>query len=107
MTTFWMIIAILALVGILLFKRWVDRQPDLTPDQVADLIEKFVDGIGGPYDWDDYISIPSRIPALEEIRRECEDVCVRFPPEKETEWCSPAGGAELRRLARKARQLAQ
>jgi hypothetical protein len=107
MTTFWIIVVFVALIGILLFKRSVDRTPDLTAAQVAELIDKFVDGSGGPYDWDDYINIPSRNAALEQIRRDCEEVSERFPPETKTEWCSPAGGAELKRLAQKARQLAQ
>jgi hypothetical protein len=110
MTTFWMIIAILVLVGILLFKRWVDRQPDLTPEQVADVIDRFVDGNNSEdfaYEWDDYIHIPSRNPALEQIRRECEEVADKFPPERKTEWCSTEGRVELKRLAQKARELAQ
>lgn len=110
MTTLWMIMAVVVLVGILLFKKWVDWQPDLTPGQVADVIDRFVDGNDSDdcaYEWDDYIHIPSRNPTLEQIRRECAEVRDNFPPEKETEWCNSGGRVELKRLAQKARELAQ
>jgi hypothetical protein len=108
MLTLWLIIAAVVVMGILLFKRAVDKTPDLTPEQVADLIERYIKNPDDfVYEWDDYTHIPSRNPALEQVRRECEEVDDRFPPRNETEWCSPEGKAELKRLAQKARELAQ
>jgi len=110
MTTFWMIIAVVVLTGILLFKRWVDRQPDLTPEQVAEILDRFVDendSDDNAYEWDDYISIPSRIPELERIRRECEAVRDKFPGASTNQWCNADGMREIKRLAQEARRLAQ
>ena len=105
MTT-WVIVAAVAIIGLLLLKRAVDKTPDLTPEQIADMIEKYVQSADTLiYEWDDYTHIPSRIPALEEIRRECEAVSERFA--HKTEWISHEGKVELAQLAKKARRLAQ
>ena len=108
MLTFWVVIAVVAVIGALLFKRAVDRTPDLTPEQVADLIERYINNPDDlVFEWDDYTHIPSRNPALEQIRRECEEVCERFPPRNEGEWYSPEAKPELKRLAQRARGTAQ
>ena len=108
MNIVWLILGAIALTGIFLFIRSVNRTPDLTPGQVADIIERFTDGAeANPHEWDDYTCIPSRNPELEQIRRDCEAVATIFPPENISEWCNTAGMAELKRLATKARQLAQ
>ena len=107
MSTYWGIFWIIILLGILIFKKWVDSQPDLTPEEVAKIIDSFVEGTDGPYDWDDYIHIPSRIPELEQIRKECEAIAKRFPSQIKTEWCSAEGLTELKLLANKARQLSK
>jgi hypothetical protein len=49
------------------------RRNRLTPAQVADAIEKHLEGTDGPYDWDDFTSIPIADDRLDAIRRRCGD----------------------------------
>jgi len=42
-----------------------------TRESVCRTIEQFVDGGGGPWHWDDFISVPDADPHLEEIRCRC------------------------------------
>jgi hypothetical protein len=46
----------------------------MTADDVADCIEKFIDGLGGRHDWDDFISVPIADDALDAIRRRCAEL---------------------------------
>jgi hypothetical protein len=39
-----------------------------SPDEVAQYLRDFLDGTGGKWDWDDFISIPIADPRLEDIR---------------------------------------
>jgi hypothetical protein len=42
-----------------------------TREEVAKTIENFVNGSGGPWDWDDFISVRIANEELEAIRLEC------------------------------------
>ena len=66
-----------------------------TKAEVADIIERFLDGGGGEWDWDDFLSIPIADPELDEVRQRCDatrDEAYR------NQWCDPAGFVELRRI---------
>lgn len=43
---------------------------DLTPLDVANYLEDWIDGKGGDWDWDDFTSIPITDPYLESVREE-------------------------------------
>lgn len=55
-------------------KRTVDR----TSEEVATIIEKFLDGQSGPWDWDDFISFPITDRLLDEIRERCNRLSTTF-----------------------------
>jgi hypothetical protein len=43
----------------------------LALSDVADIIERHADGTEGPYDWDEFTSVPIADPRLDEVRRRC------------------------------------
>lgn len=72
----------------------------------ADVIERFVNGPIGNWEWDDFISLPSREPSAEAVRRDA--ACTRddFPPNHRGEWASGAGMKRLLEIAERARKEA-
>ena len=70
-----------------------------TREQVASTIEGFVSGRDNQWDWDGFISIRIDDPELEKIRQRCISVRDEFPPEKVTDYCSPAGMEVMRKMA--------
>ncbi len=74
-----------------------------TRENVCRTIEEFADGGGGPWDWDDFISVPDVDPLLEQARRRCADVPEQFPPEGPRQWCGPKGLDALRRITQELR----
>ena len=94
----WLVaIAVAILLGAYI-KRRVDAVPDPSREDIAKTITEFIEGTGGEYDWDNFTTYPLKDPNLEKIRRDCDEVCVRFPPRTKTEWCSDAGRDELLRI---------
>ena len=65
--------------------------------ELAEIIQRF---LCGPYDWDDFISFPVQDPALEDIRRQCEELPSRFPPTPKGGYCSEDGLSVLSDLLR-------
>lgn len=74
------------------------KRPDMSRDEVAQCIQDFLDGTGGPGDWDDFTSFQIRDPELESVRKQCIDVYTSFPAAKGEGYCNAEGRAELRRL---------
>jgi hypothetical protein len=71
-----------------------------TSEQVAKTIDDFVNSDGkNQWEWDGFISIRIDDPELEKIRQRCIAIRDEFPPEKATDYCSPAGMEEMRKLA--------
>jgi hypothetical protein len=62
----------------------------LTPEEVADIIETFLDGTGGRWDWDDFCSIRIKDPDLDAVRRRCVDLHEE-DPYPAAQYCGPAG----------------
>ncbi len=75
-----------------------------TREELADLIEKFLDGTGGQWDWDDFTSIKLRDPDLERIRERCVAIANDYPSNKRTEYCSPQGLKVLRSIVAELRK---
>lgn len=69
-----------------------------TRSEVADIIEAFLDGTGGAWDWDDFESTRIDDAELDLVREFCLDVPTRFPPPSSAGFCSESGQAELRHL---------
>jgi hypothetical protein len=60
-------------------------------------IRNFLDGTGGAYDWDDFISLPLGYADLEELQRFCNELSETHPPAKKSGWyCSEGGFRVLR-----------
>ena len=72
-------------------------------EEDAAAIESFVDGRGGKWDWDDYISIQEDDPFLESVRLRCARASEDFPTQKKSHYCSDEGIRILRSLATEIR----
>jgi len=70
-----------------------------TREEVAKTIEGFVNRADNQWDWDGFISIRIDDPELERIRQRCISVRDEFPPDKVTDYCSPAGMEVMRKMA--------
>ena len=84
------IILLLRLLGI---GKTINR----SPADVAGFIRDFIEGTGGEWDWDDFISVPITSPELEPIRAQA--AMIELP-------LNPAGVDELKELLAKAEALA-
>jgi hypothetical protein len=69
-----------------------------SPTEVADIIQQFLDGTGGKWDWDDFISTPLCDSRLDEVRKLCGNLPNRFPPHGSGVYCDADGLAVLRNL---------
>jgi hypothetical protein len=63
----------------------------LTKAEVRQILVSFLDGSGGPYDWDDFTSMRITDPFLDHIRDRCERLWDEFPSERPNEYCSDSG----------------
>ena len=71
------------------------RHDDLADARSA--ISAFLEGTGGDWDWDDYVSAPVSDAYLDSVRRLCLHLPDMFPPEKDSgDYCSPEGLQALR-----------
>jgi len=69
----------------------------------AKVIESFVDGSCGPYDWDDFLNGSKTDAELQKIREECERVEIDYPARNNHEWCNDEGGRALMQIATRLR----
>jgi hypothetical protein len=68
-------------------------------DEVASLIERFLDGSIGKWEWDDFVSVRHRDAELELVRGRAADLPFEFPPSKPGYYCGEEGLRVLTRLA--------
>ncbi len=59
-------------------------------------IRNFLDGTGGDYDWDDFISLPLGYLDLEELQRFCNELSESHRPGAQGGYCSEEGFRVLR-----------
>ena len=63
-----------------------------TKEEVIVVIENFISGAGGTWDWDDFISFPIDEPELDAARDLCNRISELYPPAKgRGGYCSEAG----------------
>lgn len=74
-----------------------------TKPEVAGIIEKFLDGTGGEWDWDDFCSLSITDPYLDSVRIQCSELSLTCPPTEKGHYCSQAGFEIMRQLAAKLR----
>jgi len=69
----------------------------LSRQDVAKILEDFLEGKGRAFDWDDFISGPPITDcSLEEIRVRSSGLCEEFPPDTPNKYCSEQGIQILR-----------
>jgi hypothetical protein len=73
--------------------------------EVACIIEQFLDGTGGKWDWDDFCSLGIRDPYLDSVRGQCIELNRTHPPTKTGHYCSEAGFEIMRGLVTTLRTL--
>jgi len=65
---------------------------------VANILENFLKGTGGPYHWDDFISVGTVADEhLKHIQRHVNLLSEEFPPETPGEYCNEQGRDVIRR----------
>ena len=69
----------------------------LTKTEVVNIINSFINGTTGEYDWDDFISIPIEDPSLNEIRIYCANLRDVYPPTAGS-YCNEEGINQLRKV---------
>ena len=74
-----------------------------TPERVAMLIDRFVSGEVGPFEWSEFLSIPATDPLIEEVREECASIRERFPANERGKYCSAEGITQLHEIASRLR----
>lgn len=79
----------------------------MTREAVATTIENFLNGVGGPWDWDDFISFPITDPRLDEIRERCNALSAEFPSTEPGHYCGPDGFEVMRGFVRGLRKPAE
>jgi hypothetical protein len=60
-------------------------------------IREFLDGTGGEWDWDDFISVPTGFKDLDELRGFCSGLHYSHPSTKRNEYCNEEGFELLRK----------
>lgn len=65
----------------------------------ASLIRRFVEGDVSPYEFDDFLSCPSRDPAIEAARLEINALPSAYPPETDLQFTSDRGSERLLQIA--------
>jgi len=73
--------------------------------EVADTIERFVDGSCGRWDWDDFCCVPIIDPQLDSIRARCTSLPQEYPPIEKGHYCNEAGIEVLRQIIFELRRL--
>jgi len=70
---------------------------DLTNMEVAQILEDFLKGDGGKWDWDDFtLGMSFANPLLESIRKRCANLGKEFPPSNPNEYCNEEGRDVIR-----------
>ena len=71
-----------------------------TPEEVARIIEGFINGTGKQWDWDGFTSIRLDDPELEAMRQKIVSLPVEFPPSNPKDYCREAGIEKMREMVR-------
>jgi hypothetical protein len=79
------------------------RSIQRTKPEVAGIIEQFLDGTGGEWDWDDFCSFSIADSYLDSVRIRCTELCLTYPPTEKGHYCSEAGLEIMRELAAELR----
>jgi hypothetical protein len=86
------ILLVIAAIARLLFRKPRHR----TREEVAEIIDQFLNGTGSDTDWDDFICVPIDDSELDEIRKRCLTLDEEFPPTKKYTYCNDQGAEILK-----------
>lgn len=76
----------------------------LTSQEVAQILEGFLDGRGSPFAWDDYtLGMSFEDKHLEEIQIRCAGLTREFPPNNPNEYCNAQGRDVIRQYIKQLR----
>ncbi len=70
----------------------------MTRTEVADVIESFLDGSCGRWDWDDFLHTKLNDSELERIQIRCANLPQEFPPTEQGHYCDAEGFLVLRKM---------
>jgi hypothetical protein len=76
----------------------------MTKVQLANLLEGFVNGTCGDWEWDEFLFSNPTDPEIETIRQHCERLDIEYPPSRSGEFCNDEGAEVLLNYARKLRR---
>jgi hypothetical protein len=79
---------------------------NLTKQDVANEIEKFLKAEGGPFDWDDFCTFQIVDPELDRIRLRCAQLDEEFPAGASGGYCNEQGIEVLNGYLERLRQPA-
>jgi len=77
---------------------------DLTKADVANIIDSFLNGGGGKWDWDEFTSFRLDDADLERVRQTCISLPNVYPPTSQGYYCNEQGLAVLREITRRLRE---
>lgn len=73
--------------------------------EVAQILENFLKGTGGRWEWDDFISVGDVTDErLKQIQQHVNLLSEEFPPEKPGEYCNEQGRDVIRRYVSELRR---
>ena len=72
--------------------------------EVATILENFVDGRGGPWDWDAFLSERFEDQEITAIQKRCAGLDAEFPPEIRGRYCGEKGLTVIRAYVRQLRE---
>jgi hypothetical protein len=79
-------------------------KPELTREEVAQLLQGFVDGSGGDWDWDDFaLGMTFTDKRLQEIQKRVRELSFEFPPLIKTSFTNEEGIKVIHDLIRELR----
>lgn len=76
----------------------------MNPTDVANIIERFIEGKGTDWEWDDFISIRIHDSELDKIRIRCSQLDKEFPADKPGLYTNEQGIEVLRNYVRYLRE---
>ena len=84
------VLAILIVFVILKFA-WRKVRYERSRQEVADLLDAFLEGRERPWAWDTFLSFQLKDEELEGIRLRCAKLDAEFPPDEKGRFCSEEG----------------
>jgi len=82
-----------------LFQRPIQR----TREEVAGIIDRFLNGTSTDTEWDDFVCVPLADSTLEEIRKRCSVLDEEYPPIEKYSYCNDQGTEILKEYVKQLR----